>query len=124
RQNLCRLDWLGVHAYSGSARPRMDPAPTGNTSAQTFNASCRPGRAVAGAARGRVVRDFSAYPLRRTKTLLVTGSGNADGRFGDNPAQMPGRRRRGDLHGHGASRPTKCAGEFSAEIAQGDLHRV
>jgi hypothetical protein len=34
------------------------------------------------------------------------------------------RRRRGDLHGHGASRPAQCAGEFSAQIAQGHLHRV
>ena len=27
---------------------------------------------------------------------------------------LPGGRRRGNLHGHGASRPAQCAGEFSA----------
>ena len=30
---------------------------------------------------------------------------------------VPGARRRGDLHGHGASRPAQCPREFSAKIA-------
>src|SRR5262249_29828169 len=93
RENLRRFDRLGVHAYSGSTRTRMDPAATGNTSTQTFNATGDPGRAVAGLAGSRILRDFSAYPLCRTKTFLVTRSGNTDGRSGNNLAQMPGRRR-------------------------------
>src|ERR671925_299910 len=102
----------------------MDPAATRNTSAQAFNTSDSPSRAVAGTARSRIIRDFSAYPLRRTKTLLVTGSGNTDGCSRDNPAQMPGRRRRGDLHGHGTSGTAQCVGEFFTKIAQSHLHRV
>ena len=72
---------IGVHAHPESAHPRMGPAATGNASAQTFNASRGPGRAVAGAARSGVVRDFSAHPLRRAKTLFAPGRGIAHGRF-------------------------------------------
>src|SRR5262249_42928619 len=123
-ENLRRLDRIRVHAYSGPARPGMDPAATGNASAQTFNTSCSPGGAVAGSARSGIVRDFPAYPLRRTKTLFVTGIGNSDGGSRNNPAQMPGRRGRGDLHGHGPSWAAQCTCEFSAQIAQSYFHRV
>src|SRR5262249_49407099 len=96
----------------------MDPAATGNAAAQTFNAPRSSGGAVAGSARSRVIRNFSAYPLHRTKTLLLTGGGNAAGRFGVDSSQMSRGRGRGDLHGYGASRTAQCACEFLAQVAQ------
>ena len=80
--------------------------------------------AAATASRIGGVRSFPPHPLCRAETLFASGRGIAHGYPRHHPASLPGRRDRGNLHGDGASRPAQCAGEFSPEIARGNLHRV
>src|SRR5437870_919592 len=88
--------------------PQRDGAAVGDAAAQTFDAARGSGGLVARAPRSRIVRDFPAYTLRGAKTVFTSGRGIAHGDSGNNFAQMPGWRRRGDLHGHGASRAPQC----------------
>ena len=69
-----------------------------------------------------IIRDFPAYALRGTEKVLTSGFGVAYGDSRHHSAQMYGRRRRRNLHGHGASRPAQCSGKFLAQIAQGYLY--
>src|SRR5262249_41162505 len=95
-----------------------------DAAAQTFDAARGSGRLVACAPRSRIVRDFPAYTLRGAETVFTSGIGIAHGDSGYNFAQMPGWRRRGNLHGYGTSGAPQCAREFFAQVAQGCFHRV
>ena len=59
---------------------------------------------------------------RGTEKVLTSGFGVAYGDSRHHSAQMYGRRRRKNLHGHGASWPAQCPGKFSAQIAKGYLY--
>src|SRR2546430_16686211 len=102
----------------------MGAAAVGDAAAETFDGAGGSGGLVARAPRSRIVRDFPAYTLRGAKTVFTSGRGIAHGESGNNFAQMPGWRRRGDLHGHGASRAPQWSGKFFAQVAKGRLYRV
>src|SRR5205807_2370221 len=94
--------------------PLLTPRELG-CSANGFTAS------IAG---GGILRDVFACALRRTKAFLTARRGIADGDSRCNSAKMSRCRDQGDLHGHGAPRPSQCACEFSEKIAQCHLHRI
>ena len=58
---------------------------------------------------------FSAHPLRRAEALFAPGRGIAHGDSRHDSASLPGRGDRGNLHGHGASRPAQCAWRISCK---------
>ena len=113
-----------IPAHPESADPQLGARPDRGAADEASRLDRSGDRAAPAAPGIGSVRGFPAHPLRRAEALFAPGRGVAHGDSRHDSASLPGRRDRGNLHGHGASRPAQRAREFPPEIAQGDLHRV
>src|SRR5207244_664149 len=106
----------------GPAHSRVGEDAVGDAAAKAFDTARGSGSAVARAARSRIVRDLPAHALRGTKTVVPSRLGIAHGDSRYDPAQVPRRWRRGNLHGDTERRrkvlPLLVHGD-AAFIAQG-----